>query len=298
MKSIPWFIKLIISALLIALILWKFPISEIIVNLQKAKFGWVLIAFLLGELIILNQAFRWNYLLIVPGEQKPKFGVLLKYTAAGYFFNLLAPGGVGGDAYRSVALGRAHNVIAGSVASVFVARMFGLLALCLLFWIALPYSEVIPKQAIWFMTAATLFLMILCLCLAFNPFKKGKLGALAEKLRDYKKYPMRLLAAMLGSILMQVLVILMQLAVFKAVGISISWGLLFVIMPVTTLITAIPVSFNGIGVREWSLLSLTAYTINSEQMLAALFLGYAIVILQAVQGGIIYNFNHAFIRKE
>ncbi len=298
MKSIPWFIKLIISALLITLILWKFPVSEIIANLQKANPGWVLLAFLLGELIILNQAFRWSYLLIVPREQKPKFGVLLKYTAAGYFFNLLAPGGVGGDAYRSVAFGRTHNVIAGSVASVFVARMFGLLALCLLFWLALPYSETIPKQAIWFMIAATLLLMIFCLCLAFNPFKKGKLGTLAEKLRDYRKYPLRLLVAMLGSILMQVLVILMQLAVFKAVGISISWGLLFVIMPVTTLITAIPVSFNGIGVREWSLLSLTAYTIHSEQMLAALFLGYAIVILQAIQGGIIYNFNHVPIRKE
>jgi len=284
-------IKIAVSILLIILMLWKFPVSDIIVNLRNAKFGWVLLSFLLGELIILNQAFRWHYLLIIPKEQKPKFLSLLKYTAVGYLFNLLAPGGVGGDAYRSITLGRAHNTIASSVASVFVARILGLVALCLLFWLALPNSEQIPEQAIWFMAAATLLLIAFCFCIVFNPFKKGKFGIFAEKLRNYKKYPLHLLAAFFGSLLMQVLVVLMHFAVFKAVGVSISWSLLFVIVPITILITAIPISFNGIGVREWSMLSLTVYTINSEQLLASLLLGYAVVILQALQGFIVFHFS-------
>jgi uncharacterized membrane protein YbhN (UPF0104 family) len=288
MKSIPWQIKLAISILLLFLVFWKFPVSDIIANLRSVKIGWVLFSFLLGELIILNQSFRWHYLLIVPKEQKPKFLSLLKYTAIGYLFNLFAPGGVGGDAYRSVALGKAHNVIAGSVASVFAARVLGLVALCLLFWLALPHSEQIPEQAIWFMGASTLLLIVFCFCIIFNPFKKGKFGIFAEKLRDYKKYPLHLLAAFLGSIFTQVLVVLMQFAVFKAVGVSISWALLFAIIPVTVLITAIPISFNGIGIREWSLLSLTAYSINSEQLLASLLLSYVVIILQAVQGWIIF----------
>ena len=287
-KKIPLSIKLAISILLLVLVFWKFPVSDILANLRSAKIGWVLFSFLLGELIILNQAFRWHYLLIVPKEQKPKFVSLLKYTAVGYLFNLFAPGGVGGDAYRSVALGKAHNVIASSVASVFVARILGLVALCLLFWLALPYSEQIPKQAIWFMGASTLLLIVFCFCIVFNPFKKGKFGTFAEKLRNYKKYPLHLLAAFLGSLFMQILVVLMHFAVFKAVGISISWALLFAIIPFTILITAVPISFNGIGIREWSLLSLTAYSINSEQLLASLLLGYVVVILQAVQGWIIF----------
>jgi len=281
-------VKLIVSALLIILILWKFPVSEIIDNLKNAKISWLLACFLLSELVILSQAFRWHYLLIVPKEQKPKFGALLKYTLAGYFFNLFAPGGLGGDAYRSIALGKTHNVIAGSVASVFVARVLGLVALCLLFWIALPYAEQVPEQAVWFMAAATLFLLVFCLCIVFNPFNLWKLKGFAEKLREYKKYPLRLLAATLGSLFMQILVVLMQVAVFKSIGISVPLAFIFVIVPVTTLITTIPISFNGIGVREWCLLSLTAYTINSEQLLASLLLGYAIIILQAAQGAIFY----------
>jgi uncharacterized membrane protein YbhN (UPF0104 family) len=292
-KKILLLVKLAISFLLLVLIVWKFPVSDIIVNLRGAKAGWVLLAFLFGELIILNQAFRWHYLLIVPKEQKPKFFSLLKYTAVGYFFNLFTPGGIGGDAYRSIALGKVYNVLASSVASVFVARILGLVALCLLFWLALPfYSELFPEQAVWFMAAATLFLMVSCLVMIFNPFRNGKLGQFADKLREYKKEPLRLFAAMLGSLFMQVLVVLMQWSLFKAVDISVHWSLVFAIVPVTILLTTIPVSFNGIGVREWAMLSLTAYSfINSEQLLASLLLGYAVVILQAVRGGIIFLYS-------
>ena len=288
MKKLSIALKLTISIFLIAFIFYKFPIDNILAVLKNTNYIWFAGSFLLGELIILNQAFRWHYLLIVPKEQKPKFLSLLKYTIVGYLFNLFAPGGVGGDAYRSVALGKAHNVIASSVASVFVAKIFGLVALCLLFWLALPYSEQIPEQAIWFMGASTLLLIIFCFCIVFNPFKKGKFGIFAEKLRDYKKYPLHLLAAFLGSIFMQVLVVLMQWSLFKAVGISVHWSLVFAVVPVTILLTAIPVSFNGIGVREWTMLSLTAYSISSEQLLASLLLGYAAIILQAVQGWIIF----------
>jgi uncharacterized membrane protein YbhN (UPF0104 family) len=280
-------LKLAVSVILAFLILWKFPISEIIANLQNVKLGWFFAAFLFCELTIINQAFRWHYLLIVPKEQKPGFGTLLKYTAIGYFFNLFAPGGVGGDVYRSVALGR--SIIANNVASVFINKVSGLLALCLLFWLALPYSEKIPEQAVWFMAAVSLFLIGLCIFIIFNPLKKGKIGEIAGKLREYRAYPFRLLAAVLGSLLMQLLIIFNQISLFYAVGIDVPIALVFVIVPVTILITTIPVSFNGIGVREWTMISLTIASINSEQLLASMLLGYAIVIVQAIRGGIIFS---------
>jgi len=296
MKKLRFALKLAVSIFLIVFIFCKFPVRDIFAVLKNTNYLWLAISFLLGELIILNQALRWHYLLIVPSEQKPRFGILLKYTVIGYFFNLLAPGGIGGDAYRSIALGRVHNFIASSIASVFIAKILGFLALCLLFWFALPYSERIPEQAIWFMAVASLFLIVFCLCIAFNPFKKGKFGIFAEKLRSYKKYPFRLLMAVFDSIFMQVLAILTYMALFKATGISISLSLVFVVIPVTALITAIPISFNGIGVREWSLLSLTAYAVNSEQILASLLLSYAIAILQAVQGAIFYIMPYDRVR--
>jgi len=296
MKKLRFALRLAVSVFLIVFIFCKFPVRDIFTALKSTNYFWLAVSFLLGELIILNQTLRWHYLLIVPSERKPEFSALLKYTAIGYFFNLLAPGGIGGDAYRSITLGRLHNFMASSVASVFVAKILGFLALCLLFWLAFPHSENIPEQAIWFMAAASLCLLVFCLCVAFNPFKKGKFGVFAEKLRSYKKYPFRLLMATFDSIFMQILGILTYVALFKAIGISISLSLVFVVMPVTILLTAIPISFNGVGIREWSLLSLTAYTVNSEQLLASLLLSYAIAILQAVQGGIFYITLHDRVR--
>jgi len=296
MKKLRFALKLAVSIFLIVFIFCKFPVRDIFTVLKNANCFWLAISFLLGELIILNQALRWHYLLIVPNEQKPRFSFLLKYTIIGYFFNLFAPGGIGGDAYRSITLGRIHNFMASSIASVFIAKILGFLALCLLFWFALPCSEKIPEQTIWFMAATSLFLIVFCLSITFNPFKKGKFGTFAEKLRNYKHYPFRLLVATFDSIFMQILAVLMYMALFKATGISISLGLVFVVVPVTILVAAIPISFNGIGVREWSLLSLTAYTVNSEQILASLLLSYAIAILQAVQGGIFYITSHDRIR--
>jgi len=296
MKKLRIALKLTVSIFFVAFIFYKFPVRDIFEVLKNTNYFWLAVSFLLVELIILNQALRWYYLLIVPDERKPEFGSLLKYTVIGYFFNLLAPGGIGGDAYRSIALGRVHNFMASSVAAVFIAKILGFLALCLLFWFALPYSERIPEQAIWFMAVVSSLLIIFCLCIAFNPFRKGKFGVFAEKLRSYKKYPFRLIMATFDSVFMQVLGILTYMALFKATGISISLGLVFVVMPVTILITAIPVSFNGIGVREWSLLSLTAYTVNSEQILASLLLSYAVAILQAAQGGIFYIISHDRVR--
>jgi uncharacterized membrane protein YbhN (UPF0104 family) len=287
--SLKLLLKLVVSVILALLILWKFPISEISANLQNVKIGWFFASFLFCELIIINQACRWYNLLIVPKEQKPEFSILLKYTTISYFFNSFAPGGVGGDVYRSVALGRA--IIANNVASVFINKISGLLALCLLFWLALPYYDQIPKQAIWFMVAVSLFLIGICLFTIFNPLKKGKIGEIAEKLREYRAYPFRLLISVLGSLVMQILAILSQISLFYAVGIEVRVALVFVIVPVTLLVTTIPISFNGIGVREWTMLSLTAAAINSEQLLASSLLSYAVVISQAIQGWVIFTIS-------
>jgi uncharacterized membrane protein YbhN (UPF0104 family) len=90
---------------------------------------------------------------------------------------------------------------------------------------------------------------------------------------------------------MQTLVVFMQISQFYAVGIEVSLAFVFIIVPTTVLLTTIPISFNGIGVREWSMLSLTATLVNSEQLLASMLLGYTIIILQAIQGWIVFIAN-------
>ena len=285
-KKLRLALKLAVSTFLAAFIFYKFPVGDILAVLKNTDYFWFAVAFLLAELIILNQAIRWNYMLIVDKESKPSFKEFLNYTLVGYFFNPVAPGGIGADIYRSVALGKAYKVMKESVASIAVNKILSLIALCLLFWIGFFYVE-IPIEAVYFILLFNFCLIMFCVLLFYNPLgNDGKLGRFLEKVKIYGKHKKRIALATLSSVFMQCLGVLMQFALFMSVGIKVPFALLLVIVPVTMFAVTIPVSFGGIGVREWCMLALTSSVVNSEQLLASVLLGYAIVILQAVQGGI------------
>lgn len=291
--KIPLPIKLLVSALLLFFVFSRFPLGDIAVNLQKTNFLWFLAALGLGELMLLSQALRWHYLIILPSESKPKMKDFIRYTAVGYFFNMLAPGGLGGDVYRSVALGKAQKIMSHSVASVFFARILGMFALTVLFWIGYAFLNLdelskIPIYAIWFMAVATIVFFLICLFLIFNPFK----NSVATKMSEYKKHPFLILLAFADSIFIQFLAVVSQWVCFKAIGVEVDWSLLLVIVPVTVLAIALPVSFNGIGIREWSLLFLSAQIINPNELLASVLLGYAVTLFLALQGAIFYIISH------
>jgi uncharacterized protein (TIRG00374 family) len=112
-----------------------------------------------------------------------------------------------------------------------------------------------------------------------------------QKFKEYRKMPGRVVLAFLGSLWMQALTIAMQWACFMALGVELPVGVLLVVMPVTLLASAIPVSLNGIGVREWTMLSLTAGLVSPDALLASLLLGYAMILLQAAQGFVCFQIS-------
>jgi glycosyltransferase 2 family protein len=64
-----------------------------------------------------------------------------------------------------------------------------------------------------------------------------------------------------------------------------------VFVPVVTLISMIPVSLNGMGLREYAFVSLlTGIGVDREAAIALGLLSSAVVILSAIPGGIVYVF--------
>lgn len=296
--SIPWYVKLGFSILLLALLATRFPLGEIVDRIHNTLPQWIMATLLLGELVMLNQAFRWRHMLLIAEAEKPPLSTFFRYTAIGYFFNLVLPGGMGGDAVKSVAFGRSQGNMNDSIASVAVARLMGLIALVFLFWSGYSLGHTVPLQAVGFMAFCTLGLLVLVLLLAFNPLVRlraesvhtwlQKIGNIAERMKAYRHFPGKTLVGFGDSLLMQLILIAMQWCYFRAVGLDIPWGLLLVIMPISTLATMVPVSFYGIGVREWAMLALVPPEWNSQQVLASVLLGYVVVFFQAIQGALFF----------
>ncbi len=105
------------------------------------------------------------------------------------------------------------------------------------------------------------------------------------------KHPMLLLGSLLISFVNQLLVIAVSwiMAIGLRLHVSPVWFLVFV--PVITLISMIPISLNGMGLREYAFMSLFgAIGVNTESCIALGLLSSIVIILSSLPGGIVYIF--------
>lgn len=260
---------------------------------------WVLATLVAATLIMVIQANRWKGL-SVQGPDIP-FKTYYAYTAMGYFFNNLLPTGFGGDAVKSLAFGKKFNQTSQSISAVFLSRIQGLLAMFLCFFIALPFALAkinVPTAYTLVMCAVLLICIVIILCCLFSdkiPFPKfitNKISFIPKfqySLSIYRKHKKQLLLSSLDSLWLQLLSLFTSFAYFKAVGVDINIGILVVFTSITIVVAMLPVSLNGIGVREGVQIALFSgiLGIPAHLVLAAGLLGYIPLLFQALQGAVV-----------
>jgi uncharacterized protein (TIRG00374 family) len=292
-------LQLIVSVGGFAYIFYKIPLASVAENWSLGMAPWVLATLVAATLIMVIQANRWKGL-SVQGPEIP-FKTYYAYTAMGYFFNNLLPTGFGGDAVRSLAFGKKFNQTSQSISAVFLARIQGLLAMFLCFFIALPFAlskAEIPFIYTLIMTIALLVCMVIViLCLfsdkipvpAFILNKLTFIPKMQKSLSIYRQYKKQVVLSSLDSLWLQLLTLFMAFAYFKAVGQSIDISILVVFTSITTIVSMLPISLNGIGVREGVQVALFTgiLGIPAPIVLSAGLLGYIPLLFQAIQGAIV-----------
>ena len=297
------FIKRIIQLLVsiggFAYIFYKIPLADVIANWNVGMTPWIIAMLIAATLIMAIQANRWKGL-SVQGPEIP-FKTYYAYTALGYFFNNLLPTGFGGDAVKSLAFGKKFNQTSQSVSAVLLARIQGLLAMFLCFFIALPFAlnkAEIPLSYTLVMTVALLVCMVLIiLCLFSDKFpiphfitnKLTFIPKLQASLSIYRKYKKQLILSSLDSLWLQLLTLFIAYAYFRAVGVDIDISILVVFTSITTVVSMLPISLNGIGIREGTQVALFTgiLGIPAPIVLAAGLLGYIPLLFQALQGAVV-----------
>lgn len=251
--------------------------------------------------------FRWKMLM---RPLMPVLGTarLFGIYCIGLFFNLAFPTVVGGDVVKMYYAGRPSKMYAQSFAATFLDRDTGMLAMLIIACAALLIHPValpgIPVSlVIWSVLAAFVAGNIAI----FTPFFHRRVSSLLHKLRMAKiagkidmissafqvmgKNPALLFGALLISFVNQLLVISVSwiMAIGLRLQLSPAWFLVFV--PVITLISMIPISLNGMGLREYAFLSLFgAIGIAPESCIALGLMSSIVVLLSSLPGGIVYIF--------
>lgn len=297
-------IKFGISILLVAYVLYRSDPRSVLEAAKGVQVGWVLLAFLLHVPGYLVSSWRWQILLRAQGI-RIGFPRLLALYLVGTFFNLFLPTQVGGDIMRIIHSSNQGESKAVPAMVILVERTGGVVALLLLaLGAAMLGFGGGERQTLVLIILAVLCTVALVVFLLFHPCVekgRGKVAAMRmpgivrEKgqrlygaLHAYGSQRKSLLAALGLSFVLQILVIVHYFFIGVGLGISEKVFLLdfFLVVPMVHLVTAIPISLGGLGVRELTFVALLGTLgVPSSQATALSLIYFFLVVPYGLIGG-------------
>ena len=282
------FAKIIISISLLIWLLYDMHWQPILTSIKSVPFwGWLtaLGLYLFAQLL---SSLRWqliSHTLKLPGS----LSFFTRLYFLGMFFNLFMPTSVGGDVVKSYWLGKTNNSQLNAVYSILFDRLSGLVALLLICALALltidfkleRISEVILLCTALSFTALLLAPTLLQLVSKIVP----KIDNLVSPIKLlYQKHSFFWLTFALAALVQATgIVIIFLLGYLLDIKLSlafytISWTLI-------TLITLLPLSINGIGIREAAFVYLFSLRgISDEQALVLSLLSFSIPVIASLFG--------------
>jgi glycosyltransferase 2 family protein len=299
--------KVTITALLFLYIFNKIDFKQFGATLRNAQIDILIIGFLvlwLGHYICI---YRWR-MLMRPLMPVLSLGNLFGIYCIGLFFNLTFPTVIGGDVVKMYYAGKPSKSYAQSFAAAFLDRDAGMLAMMIIACVAvITYPVTVPgipvTIIIWSVFAAFVVgniaiftprfhLMITNALHRFHlPRVALKIDMISNAFQIMGKHPAILFGALIISFINQLLVISVTWILALGLRLNLSPSYFLVFVPVITLISMIPISLNGMGLREYSFMSLFgAIGVPHASCIALGVISSIIVILSSLPGGIVYIF--------
>lgn len=299
--------KSIVSAALIYWILRGTHFREIFAAMSKANIWLLVLSFSLHFIGFYVSALRWQTLLRAQNVETNIFYLIKSYIVA-VFFNHFLPSTVGGDTVRAYDSYRAGKNKTDAVTVIFVDRFLGISALMFYALIATFFAhnitQRIPYLYLWVILGA--MGMAFIIWIIFLPSRKllklverihipfsRKLQRILEKIIEgfwkFKGQKKVLVKALGYSFVLQANVVLYYFLISVALDFHIPLYNFFLIVPLSIFIMMMPISINGIGLRENAFFFfLASFGIARPEAVAFAWIEYGILLLQGVLGGIVY----------
>ncbi len=297
-------LKVAVALLLVGLLLWSVDWRDSLLRLREVAPLWTGAALLFMGFGILVSAWKWQ--LLLRARRLPvALTRLVRLYWIGVLFSNLMPSNVGGDVVR-VALARHLGGMAPVAASVLVERATGFLVLTVLALAALLFGPALAgAERLWAAAVGALLLGVLLLAtllwrgdalvrlISAMPLPGGglvgrllrKLDALALTLRGYGADRRALLIACAVSVPFYASLVLVQYATIHAIGGELALVQVAAIAPLVALVSALPLSLNGIGIAEGAFVVLYVQAgLAPETALAAAILRRLILIAVSLVG--------------
>lgn len=247
-----------------------------------------LFLFLLGSFV---RSFRWGSLVWALGI-KVSWMRLTGLYFVGAFYSLFLPTGMGGDAVKMYELSRDDGEAASAISSVLVDRFLGLFVLFAMALLVLASGYQLVRPDVRILIVAVFFGCMIGVALLLQRTwieawgrrlgldrLLGRFKILQELYDSIHLYgPAALLRATLASVVWNLILVLGYYLLGLAVGIDLSIGYYFLLVPVISALLIVP-SVGGLGIREGATVVLFRQVGVSETQALALALAFDIVLI-------------------
>ncbi|WP_035589278.1 lysylphosphatidylglycerol synthase transmembrane domain-containing protein [Hippea jasoniae] len=287
-------IKISISAILIAFILTKIDISQ----LQKMMLKIGIFHFVVMVVLLIFAQFissiRWSKVIKSIGKTVDML-TLFKLYMMGMFANLFLPGIIGGDVLKAYLLSKKIGW-QKSISSIFLERYNGLVALLLLSFA----SAVISEKLLGLKIAAAIASVSIAAIVAVFLLKFIKHTKVQNFYKDIVIFhkSREFFSVFILSFVVQLISVGLYIYVAVRFGYHINIAYFFAFIPIITLISFIPISFNGIGVREFSFIYFFRFAhLNATEAVSLSLAVFFVGVAASLIGGLFY-LNEKGILKE
>jgi glycosyltransferase 2 family protein len=297
--------KILLSFALFAYVVAKVSPGDIWDTIRPADERYLLAAaglFLLSNLI---GSWIWARLLRAQGVPIP-YRKAASYYFVGLFFNNFLPSNIGGDITRISDAAKHADHVSPVFSATVMDRLVGVLAMALVAVFAsfaaidrIHLYAIYMAIVITFVVSLGLFLSIFnrSVLKAFEwPFRvigartiERGIRRLMDDLHGYKHQGKVLRLVFAASLVVQVSRILVHYLVGLALGVRVAVGYYFLFVPALAALVSLPISLNGLGIREGAGVVLFHMAgMTKEQAFTVPFLTYLISVCISLLGGLIF----------
>jgi hypothetical protein len=302
----------------LALLGYLFSTTDLSALLRRVRTGDLLLvagAVALYVVMLGLATWRWGLLLQAQGFAAPLRHLSASYLVASFFNNFL-PSNIGGDVIRVRDSSRFTGSTATSLAVVAIDRVLGFGALYALAAIAFVLGDEGVRDLIG-ARPVILALSVVFAGLAYVFFRPGTTGRLMHAVgldrldwlqrqfevvqttvHVYRERVGSVVLAFAASLMLQALLVLYFYLVAQALRIPLQAGVAFMVVPLCTLVQAIPISFNGWGLRESVFILYFAQVgLSRDSALAVSLVGAGLIVLLSLSGAVVWTSRGAALES-
>jgi uncharacterized protein (TIRG00374 family) len=247
---------------------------------------------------VVLSAWRWQRVLAVFDAQVP-LTTLTSHYLAGLFVGNVLPSTIGGDVLRVSRVSNDTGSTTTAFASVALERLTGFVALPLLVFVGFALKPtLLDADHAWtalLVAGITLGALTLILVLAGHPRLAGRfagntnwtrfIGAIHLGVDTMRHRPRQAASVLFTAVVYQASVVIGVALVFRTLDLPVPVAAAFAYVACVAMVQVLPLSVNGLGVREGMLvLLLVPLGVSRGQAVAAGLLWYASMLIVSMCG--------------